>query len=93
MGNKGSKSKETSRDGKEHAAPSTSATGQVVSPTETVKKGNKTSWNLTQQTASRTELAMKANVEGASNMVDMNTSSPLGVNDSLEPAGECRRRY
>ena len=44
--------------------------------------------NTTQQTVSSTELAMKAaNVEGASNMVDTNTSSPLVVNDSLELAG------
>ena len=43
--------------------------------------------NTTQQTVSSTELAMKANVEEASNMVDINTSSQLIVNDSLEPAG------
>ena len=62
---------------------------QKIAPSTSIavcQDGNK-STNTTQQTASSTELAMEANDEGASNIVDMNTSSPLVVNDSLRPAG------
>ena len=59
----------------------------LSSSTAMCQGGNTSSSSTTQQTTSSTELAMKANVEGANNMVDTNTSSPLRVNDSLEPAG------
>ena len=66
-------------DSAQKIAPSTS--------TAVCQDRNTSSSNTTQQTTSSTELAIKANVEGANNMVDMNTSSPLVVNDSLRPAG------
>ena len=59
----------------------------LSSSTAVCQDGNIMSFsNTTQQTVSSTKLAMKANVEGASNMVDRNILSPLVVNDSLEPA-------
>ena len=62
---------------------------QKIAPSSSTAVYQDGNSNTTQQTTSSTELAMETNVEGASNMVDMNTSSPIILNDSLEPAGGC----
>ena len=62
---------------------------QKIAPSSSTAVYQDGNSNTTQQTVSSTELAMETNVEGASNMVDMNTSSPIILNDSLEPAGGC----
>ena len=63
-----------------------SDSAQKIAPSSSTAVCQDGNSNTTQQTTSSTELATKTNVEGASNMVDMNTSSPLVVNDSLELA-------